>query len=53
MTLRNTLMRALTRNPKCAYCDQDGPWRVAGQQVCDEHKQDVRDMGFTSEPRRC
>jgi len=53
MGLRQVFARIIEGNPRCAYCNKDGPWNVGGQQVCDTHKRELRAMGFTSQPRRC
>lgn len=53
MGLRQALARIRAGNPRCTYCDEDGPWNVGGQQVCDNHKRELRAMGLPSQPRRC
>jgi hypothetical protein len=53
MNLRDSVIRLITNTPKCTYCTRHGIWTVAGQHVCDDHKTDLREMGFQSEPRRC
>jgi hypothetical protein len=44
--------RAITGNPRCAYCTRDGIWSRSGIQVCDEHRDDLRACGFEATPRR-
>lgn len=53
MDVWKVLARVWAGNPRCAICGNEGIWNVAGTQLCDQHKQDYRDMGFASQPRRC
>lgn len=53
MGVRDVVARIRAGNPRCQVCGNVGSWNCAGTQLCDEHKRDYRDMGFTSQPRRC
>jgi hypothetical protein len=46
------IARAITGNPRCTYCSKDGVWSRDGQQVCDQHKQEMAAIGAAATKRR-